>query len=386
MTANSVNSVAAMRGDDLTPGHGRQRHRDLTGTASGGISHVFIDTSGPELKKLFRSRTDRDPPARDVTRPPYGSLVLLSMEIVVRTPHGDADVSIVSAPAGTTLGDVVAAVTGQSMPRLVQIDDQVVDATTPLDDAGLRTGSVVTSEPMVAPVASDADVDLVQIAGHGAGRISRLGPGRYRIGPGRRSSADELTLAPVEHTMFELVVEPTAAASEVTVVAEQHDTAIDPATDQATDVLIDGIRVEHPTRWSNGTLSVGARAFRIDTPARSDPARTPSAPDRDGTVEFSRPPRRPSSAPRRPVVDAVRDATGASPTLWERRPGQPDAFALPIGVLDGGRTEVITVDLSAERAVALAGSESFRSALARTIADRDGHPPRPRRRRRRRPD
>ncbi len=183
----------------------------------------------------------------------------------MRTPHGDADVSIVSAPAGTTLGDVVAAVTGQALPRLVQVDDHVVDATTLLDDPGLFEGSVVTSEPMVAAVASDADVDLVQIAGHGAGQISRLEPGRYRIGPGRRSSADELTLAPVEHTMFELVVEPTAAASEVTVVAEQPDTAVD----SATDVLIDGIRVDHPTRWSTETLSVGRRAFQIDTPVRS---------------------------------------------------------------------------------------------------------------------
>ena len=196
----------------------------------------------------------------------------------MRTPHGDADVSIVSAPSGTTLGDVVAAVTGQAMPRLVQVDDHVVDATTPLDDAGLLAGSVVTSEPMVAAVTSDADVDLVQIAGHGAGRINRLGPGRYRIGPGRRSSADELTLAPVEHTMFELLVEPTATATEVTIFAEQRGTAIDPAID----ILLDGIRLDQPTRWSSGTLSVGARAFQIDTPVRSDPPRTLSVPDRDG--------------------------------------------------------------------------------------------------------
>jgi len=281
----------------------------------------------------------------------------------VRTPHGDADVSIVSAPAGTTLGDVVVAATGQAMPRLVQVDDHVVDATTPLDDAGLLEGSIVTSEPMVAAVTSDADVDLVQIAGPGAGQISRLGPGRYRIGPGRRSSADELTLAPVEQTMFELVVEEAAGASAITVVAGQPDGA----TDSTTDVLVDGIRVDHPTRWSNGTLSVAGRAFQIDTPVRSDPPRILSAPDRDGTVELSRPPRRPSSDPRRPVVDAVGDATGASPTLWERRPGQPDAFALPIGVRDEGRTEVLTIDLSSERGVAIAGTESFRSALARTL-------------------
>ncbi len=162
----------------------------------------------------------------------------------MRTPHGDADVSIVSAPAGTTLGDIVAAVTGQATPRLVQVDDHVVDATTPFDDAGLLAGWAVTSEPTVAPVTSNADVDLVQIAGHGAGRISRLGPGRYRIGPGRRSSADELTHAPVERTMFELVVEPTAAVSEVSIVADTSDAGVDPASD----VLIDGVRVDRPTR------------------------------------------------------------------------------------------------------------------------------------------
>lgn len=330
---------------------------------SRGFSQPLIDTLGPELKDVFRFPSDSDPPGRDVTRPPYGSLVLLSMEIVVRTPHGDADVSIVSAPAGTTLGDVVAAVTGQAMPRLVQVDDHVVDATVPLDEAGVLEGSAVTSEPMVAAATSDADVDLVQIAGHGAGQIGRLGAGRYRIGPGRRSSADELTLAPVEHTMFELVVEPTAAASEVTIATGQPDTAVEPATD----VLIDGVRVDHPTRWSTGTLRVGGRAFQIDTPARSDPLRTLSAPDRDGAVEFSRPPRRPSTTPRRPVVDAVRDATAASPTLWERRPGQTDAFTLPIGVRDGSRTEVVTIDLGAGRGIAIAGTERFRSALARAL-------------------
>jgi DNA segregation ATPase FtsK/SpoIIIE-like protein len=226
----------------------------------------------------------------------------------------------------------------------------------------------VTSEPVVAPIAADvdADIDLVQIAGHGAGRITRLGPGRYRIGPGRRSSADELTLAPVERAMFELVVERSGAASEVTVVtvvAEQSDETIDAPTG----VRIDGVRVDGATRWSSGTLSVGGRSFQFDSPPRFDAQHRRPRSDRDGTVEFSRPPRRASSPPRRPVVDAVRDATSASPTLWERRPGHPDAFTLPIGVRDDARAEVVTIDLSTERAVAVAGSEHFRSSLVRTL-------------------
>ena len=284
------------------------------------------------------------------------------MEIVVRTPHGDADVSIVSSTASTTLGDVVASVTGQAVPRLVQVDGRVVDATTPLGDSGLVLGSVLASEPVAPAATSDADVDLVQITGHGAGRVSRLGPGRYRIGPGRRTSADELALAPVEHAMFELVVEPTATASEVSVVAGATGAPHDPGAGPA----LDGVSVNGPTRWSNGTLSVGARAFRLDAPATPEPLRTLTLAERDGSVPFNRPPRRRDATPRRPVVDAARDALAASPSLWERRPGQPDAFALPIGLRTDGL--LATADLSAERAIAVAGSERFRSALARTLA------------------
>ena len=45
-----------------------------------------------------------------------GSVVFTAMDIVVRTPHGDADVSIASRAPTTTLGEVVAAVTGQAVP------------------------------------------------------------------------------------------------------------------------------------------------------------------------------------------------------------------------------------------------------------------------------
>ena len=54
MTANSVKSVAAIRGDGFAPGHGGQCHENLNGTASGGVSPLFIVTSGRELKKMFR--------------------------------------------------------------------------------------------------------------------------------------------------------------------------------------------------------------------------------------------------------------------------------------------------------------------------------------------
>jgi hypothetical protein len=291
---------------------------------------------------------------RDVARHRSGSVVFLPMDIVVRTPHGDADVSIASHAPTTTLGDVVAAVTGQAVPRLVVVDGRAVDASTPLDDADLLVGSVVASAAPTPPGVSDADVELVQVAGHGAGRMRRLEPGRYRIGPGRRSSANELDVAPVERCTFELVVEATGTMSEVSVVPE------------ASDVTIDGEHLDSARPWHTGTLTVGSRAFQLDNPAPSDALWPHRRPEPDGTLPFSRPPRRVSASPRRPVVDAVRAATDAAPTLWERRPDHPDAFVLPIGVRTDG-SGAFDFDLGSERAVAIAGSERFRDALARSL-------------------
>ncbi len=282
----------------------------------------------------------------------------------MRTPHGDADVSIVSHSPTTTMGEVVSAVTGQAVPRLVLVDDRAVDATTLLDDVQLVVGAVVTTEPSIPPVVSVADVDIVQIAGHGAGRVMRLGPGRYRIGPGRRSSAEELDLGPVERTVFELVVGPTAVVSPATVAP----VTVVPATvvPEGPEVTLDGAALTATLRWQQATLTVGPRAFQLDNPARSDSARSRSLPDIDGTVAFSRPPRPRSAQDRRPVVDAVHDATIAAPTLWERRPTHPDAFVLPIGVR-ADSADVVNADLGSDRAVAVTGSERFRGALARTL-------------------
>jgi len=285
-----------------------------------------------------------------------GSVVFTVMDIVVHTPHGDADVSIVAHTSSATLGELITEVTGQAVPRLALVDGRAVDAGTPLDDAGLVVGAVVTTEPHTGEPMSDADIEVAQIAGPGAGRRMRLGPGRYRIGPGRRASADELELAPVEQSFAQIVVSPTADVSEVTV------------TSDGSDVALDGVPVSSTTRWNDEILTAGRRAFRLVAPALAVPTRTLSAPDRDGIVSFSRPPRRPSAAVRWPIVDGLRDATGAAPTLWERRSGHPDAYQVPFGVrVDTTGAPVACVDLSSERAVAVAGSERFRSALARTL-------------------
>lgn len=275
------------------------------------------------------------------------------MDIVVRTPHGDADVTINARGPASTLGDVIGAVTGQAAPRLALVDGRAVSCSTLIGDAGLLFGSVVTTEPASADETTADDIDLVQCAGHGAGRIVRLRPGRYRIGPGRRSVAAELSLAPVEHATIDLTVESTSDGAQVTVAP--HGDA--PAA-------LDGTVVSSATLWTSGTLTTDNRAFQFETRPISD--REVPRESTDGTVEFSRPPRRRTAPPRRPVVDAVRDATSMSPALWERRPDHPDAFALPLGVsADGGAT--VTVDLSVDRAIAIVGSEHFRTAVARTL-------------------
>ena len=283
------------------------------------------------------------------------------MDIVVRTPHGDADVSIVGWGASTTLGDVIGGITGQAVPRLALVDGHAVDCATRLDDVGLLIGSIVTTEPSVPIPASDVALELIQVAGRGAGRIVRLEPGNYRIGPGRLVTAEELALSPVENGAFDLVIEAADGSISAT---------IDPGRQR---VALDGVPLDAATPWPPeptwSTLTVGSRAFRL-APVLPVHERTTTAPaTRDGTVAFSRPPRRRAATQRLPVVDAARDAIVRSSRLWERRADHSDAFSLPFGVhLDeSGTTTTTTIDLADDRAVAIVGSERFRSALARTL-------------------
>ena len=273
----------------------------------------------------------------------------------MHTPHGDAEVSIETRAATTTLGEVIAAVTGQALPRLVHVDGRVVDGASRLDDAGLCIGSVVTTEPAVPRISSAGDIDLVQVAGHGTGRVRPLGPGHYRIGPGRRSGAEELDLAPVERTAFEVVVEATdEERCEATILRA------------GSDVAIDGVGVTADQAWHDEVVAVGSRAFRLRTSADADPPRPHRPPDREGTIAFSRPPRRRSTRNRQPVVDAIRDAQSRATTLWECRPGQPGFLTIPIGMRVADASN-LTLDLGADAGLAITGSDQFRRALARSV-------------------
>ena len=306
------------------------------------------------------------------------------MDLVVRTPHGDADVTIVRHGPSCTLADLIAAVSGQAVPKVACVDDRTIDCATPLDAAHLLIGSIVSTDPALPVQRQPDDVELVQIAGRGAGQSRLLSPGRYRVGPGRRLSADELGVAAVEEPAFEITVE----TNGVVTVETAGDRRVSP-------VRIAGSPVRSSVTWVDGVLTVDNRAFVIDRAPPSGTRRLPP-PDADGTVPFSRAPLRPRTPPRLPAIDAVRDATAARPTLWQRRPQQPGAFVVPVGIREGpaddvedrvvedrfvegqvveggvveGRVvevEVVEIDLFAERAVAIAGGEAERTALARTI-------------------
>ena len=281
------------------------------------------------------------------------------MDLVVRTPHGDADVTIVRHGPSCTLGDLIAAVSGQAVPRVARVDDRTIDCATPLDAAHLMIGSIVTTDPVVPVPRQPDDVELVQIAGPGAGRSRTLPLGRYRIGPGRRVSADELGFATVEEPALEITVAPDGVVSVGAAASADR---------RLSSVRLAGSPVRSNVVWNDGVLTIDNRAFVIDREPPSGPRRL-RPPDPDGTVPFSRPPLRSGGPPRLPAIDAIRDATAARPTLWQRRPGRPGAFVIPIGIREGpaGDAEVVEIDLFTERAVAIAGGGAERTALARTI-------------------
>ena len=199
------------------------------------------------------------------------------MEFVVRTPHGDADVRLdPGAPSDVTLGDVVADVTGQAIPRVVSVDDRAIEASRPVRDV-VRRGSVVDTDPRQA--ISDRDgVVLTATAGPGTTRTVALEPGTYRLGPGRRVNAAELAHAPVE------------TAAVIVDADTQRNVTVRPG-DGTTTPLLGGHDIDGPTPWpyhrdddpAAGHLVIGGRGFRLDTHS-SRPTRTVDQTDQSAGI------------------------------------------------------------------------------------------------------
>jgi S-DNA-T family DNA segregation ATPase FtsK/SpoIIIE len=213
------------------------------------------------------------------------------MDVVIRSSQGEAEVTIAPLDLDATLAEVVEDVTGRPPPRVVYVDGRAVPSDTSLGTSGVLVGSVldVGNEPVEPP--RDAVVELVQLAGHGAGERLWLTPGQYKVGPGRRVHGGELVEATVDDTRFELRV---AAGGTVEVRCDVQGAVLD-GVPFGSGSGTDGFRP-----WRDQRLFVGGRVFALDhhDPNDDRTARRMPAVDVDGLVAFNRPPR--LSPPERP--------------------------------------------------------------------------------------
>lgn len=281
---------------------------------------------------------------------------------MVRTPHGDADIDIVSAPGTTTLGDLITAVTGQAPPSVARVDGRAVSAAHVLASLELTVGTVIdaTAAAADAPEAKPdgVRVNLLQLTGRGAGSVRTLSPGRFRIGPGRRVNAEEMVDAPVETAAFEVRVD--SNGSVMVSPGQRIGGALGVMTPTLDHKLFDR---ELP--WTTGRLSVGGRLFQLENPALEPPRRQLPDPDERGAIPFQRQQRMPGASELL-AVSAQRRASSASQGLWARRRTDAGAYSLPFGILPDDETTAI-IDFSRHRGAALVGSDRFGAGLARTL-------------------
>ncbi len=356
------------------------------------------------------------------------------MDVVLRTPNGEAEISVGPGQEDVQLAELLERVTGRKPGTIAYVDGRAVPSTTTIGTSGALTGSVISTTDDLAVPPADARVELVQVAGEGAGARTWLASGRFRVGVGRRLSGAELALGPVDRAMFQVDVD------------EAGRVFVRPS---GVRLRIDGVEVDRDgAPWTAGLVDVGGRVFAL---GRSDPRGAATIGHRfggvgiDGTAAFNRPPR-PAPAPLPPplevpnTVRATSDRRRApspvasrsdravvaeftavatrrwhddlerrrgehpdlaaataladvvSPQLWQRRAGDPDVFRVPIGLADLpwspplargagavsaassivdelGPTPMVpvTVDLLAERGIALVGGAEFGRAIARGL-------------------
>lgn len=338
------------------------------------------------------------------------------MEVVLRTPNGEAEISVVGVRHDLTLADLVDRVTGRAAPSIVYVDGRAVPSDTSMGTSGALEGSIISTIDDRSP--APGVVELVQVAGTGSGTRVWLTAGRYHLGVGRRTSAAELDMAQVEAPRVELRVSP---EGDVSVRSFDVRARLDGAE----------LDAERSTDWSSGLIDVAGRVFAI---GRREP---PTSGQRfaggsvDGTATFNRPPRS-ATSPDAPPIDIGNDrpsptradragfsaaaaerhlddrdqrraahpdlarvieiAERTQPELWQRRPEHPDAFQIPIGLADLGwspdlervqrvipdaQTIVdalgpvpmvpVVVDLLAARGVGIVGGPEFNEAMARGL-------------------
>jgi hypothetical protein len=276
-----------------------------------------------------------------------------SMELIVHTAHGTADVSVDVRDQGVSLRDVIAAVTGQAGPDTARVDGRLVNATDTLDTCGAVSGAVIDTL-LDDRSGSDAPTIAVlrQLTGPGAGRHVPLSAGHYRIGPGRRQQTDELSADAADLVAFELEID----SSGVTVSPpRQPSPTVSP-------LLLGGADIDSPMLWQGGHLVAAGRVFRLDDPVPDErPAPNSSV---DGRITHNRPPGVVETD--RTIAEAIDEAQTRAPRLWHRRRnGAPLSVGIGLGVQRSSNP--LALDLGANRVTAVAGTGPHRDALARSI-------------------
>ena len=281
----------------------------------------------------------------------------------MHTAHGTADVSVDVHDRDVSLREVIAAVTGQAAPGTARVDGRLVNTSDALDICGAVSGAVIDTL-LDSRSGNEAPTIAVlrQLTGPGAGRHVPLSAGQYRIGPGRRRQADELSSDAADLVAFELEVDSTG----VTLSPPRQ------ASPTVSPLSLGGAAVEGPTPWRGSHLVAAGRVFRLGKHVPEErPAPNVSI---DGRFTHNRPPG--VVEVDRTIAEAIDEAQTRSPRLWHRRTTGA-ALSVDVGLmvqrspepLAPGQSELkpLALDLGADRVTVIAGTRQDRDALARSI-------------------
>jgi S-DNA-T family DNA segregation ATPase FtsK/SpoIIIE len=208
------------------------------------------------------------------------------MDIVIRTAHGEAEVSVSQFGDDVTLADLVERTTGRSSPPVVDVDGRPVPSATTLDVTALLTGSVIDLVTANGDRGPEPVGELVTVAGAGGGRVCPLPAGRYHIGPGSKLNVGELAGGSVSDVRIELTVDADGAVRDLAAPAGR----------------VDGRPVDSLTPWRTGVLTVDDRAFQWRPADGAATLRRPMLHGADGSAAFNRPPR-PAAEPEPQPLD-----------------------------------------------------------------------------------
>ena len=280
------------------------------------------------------------------------------MDVVIRTPHGEAEITIARAGEATAIADIVERVTGSASPPIADVDGRAVLTTATIGSSGVVTGSVIDLGATTRAAPQDAVLELVQVAGWGAGarQAARAGhvSGRARAGgstpptsisptstrspSSSRSTADGVAMVTVD----EQAVRIDGIGSRRARRRGPPASSTSPAGRSCSTAASDGTILRrrrsapsHPASWCS--------TARRDRPERPRRRRSPSPMDLAATVRAERPPRHDRRARRFDPVDQHVHAAFRADVVARRsaeRERRHDLFPHVAGAIRVGRHHV----------------------------------------------